>query len=236
MGFLFGSCSCHCECRCICTDLLFVIDTTSSMGGTLGSFVAAMQTVVKEFNSETCKWGVANYRDFEDGGSYSQGWKVDKNFTNDVASVGASISALSKGGGGDGLEQNLAALLNAAQQWESIGGRSLSEKCYGDTERKIKRAILWAGDVIGHTDGAKGLPYPSLNATINALKAAEIKVIAVGGGLGSQATAITNATEGKFLSGSSGSNIDSQTILDAICLALVGKPYTPKPPKPDIPI
>jgi hypothetical protein len=203
-----------------------MIDTTSSMQGTLTGFVNAMRTVVKEFNSKTCRWGVANYRDFEDRG-YAGGWQVNKNFTNDVESVRAAINALTVDGGGDGPEQNLAALLNAAQQWQSIGGRSLSENCTSTNERKIKRALVWAGDIIGHTDGAKGLPYPSLSQTIDALKAAEIKVIALGSGLGSQATEITNATKGKFLSGLSGSDADPQNILDAICLALVDKTYKP---------
>lgn len=213
---------CCCGCICSCTDLLFLIDTTGSMGGQLNAFRAAMNTVVDKFNSPTCRWGVANYKDFEDGGPYANGWRVNTNFTNNVGAAQNAINGLFHSGGGDELEQNLAALSNAANQWQSIGGRAPTDACGNNSSVTIKRAVVWAGDVGGWENGAKGLPYPSLAATIAALVAAQIKVIALGGGLGPQATAITAATGGIFLSNS---GTDSAQILDAICLALVGQPY-----------
>ena len=221
-GKLAANQNCCCGCVCSCTDLLFLIDTTGSMEGQLEAFSAAMVIVVEKFNSPTCRWGVASYKDFEDGGPYANGWLVSSNFTNNVGAAQAAINSLFPRGGGDLEEQNLAALSNAATQWQSIGGRATTDTC-GSGSNTIRRAIVWAGDVPGHTNGAKGFPYPTVNATILALKEAKIKVIALGNGLGGQAAAITAATNGVFLQ-NDGTN--SSQILDAICLALVGQTYT----------
>jgi hypothetical protein len=199
------------------------------MGGQLSAFRTAMQTVTETYNSPTCRWAVADYKDFEDGGPYANGWRVGGVFTNDVLSTQSAINALTAVGGGDGPEQNLAALSNAANQWQStLSGRGIAQNCEDEynTSLSIKRAIVWAGDVSGWENGAKGRPYPTLEGTINSLVSAEVKVVALGSGLGSQASAITSATGGVFLSSG---GTQSREILQAICEALSSVDANPLP-------
>jgi hypothetical protein len=186
-------------------DILILVDTTGSMSGFLSTLKTVMPdiltTVTATAPDATIRWAVAGYRDYEDGGDYaSYGYKLHLPFTSDSASILSAINALTAGGGGDTSEQNLAALLHIATGWDTLTGSSTAG-----------RGILWAGDVPGWEDGAKGQPYPTFQATLNELVDQNIAVFALnqkaaGAGLDApgpapsdgryQASTITTETDG----------------------------------------
>lgn len=194
---------CCCGCKCICTDLMMVFDTTGSMGSFIRNVKSVFFGVVESFNSSTCRWALTDYKDYEDGGPYEEGYNNRLRFTNDIASVQAQIANIVVGGGGDPAEQNLSALKSMADKWFTLGGRLEDTEC----NNGVKKAICWAGDIDGWEDGSKGNPYPTLQNTIDALVRENIKVFALGTGLDrnfgrhghKQATEITKATGGIYL-------------------------------------
>lgn len=221
----FGCC---CGCKCICTDLMMVFDTTGSMGGFIQNLKSVFFGVVESFNSSTCRWALTDYKDYEDRGPYEEGYSNKITFTNDIARVQSQIERLDARGGGDGPEQNLSALKWMADKWFTLGGRPDDTECYNEEEnikQKVKKAICWAGDVDGWEDGAKGNPYPTLQATIDALVRENIKVFALGTGLdgnrakhgNKQATEITKATGGVYIPTTS---FTEEEIVRLLCSAL----------------
>lgn len=162
-------------------DILLLTDTTGSMGSFISSVRSGFGDIVSGVEAENpaadFRWGVADYKDDEDGEPY---------FT-DFLNVGAQFGTASDAqtaidnylanGGDDWPEANLAALKAAADGWEDptvLGGRS-----------DAARVIIWAGDAHGWENGAKGYPYPTLQETINALVAADAVVIGLSDTLGS---------------------------------------------------
>ena len=180
-------------CRCCNSDILLVIDTTGSMAGVIRQFADLLVEVLEVMDSPTCRIGLVTYKDYEDGGAYASGWRVDQTFTFDFANVSSLVSSLGVAGGGDGPEQQLSTLKLCADEWvTTLGGRDDSN-----------RVIAWAGDITGHADGAKGFPYPAIESVITSLQDKEIQVVALNGrpsgsGIdgGGQATQITSATSG----------------------------------------
>lgn len=152
-------------------DILFLVDTTGSMGGFINTLHSVMPEILEVIRASvptaTLRWAVAGYRDVEDGGSYgSYGFLLHQAFTSNDETTVDTIGGLTAGGGGDEPEQNLMALKNLATNWvASLGGNTTSA-----------RAIIWAGDAVGWEDGAKGHTYPSLQATLDALDAANVTV------------------------------------------------------------
>lgn len=152
-------------------DVLFVTDTTGSMGSLIASVQTAFSSVASSLAtalpSVNFEYGVTDYKDFEDGGVYgTNGYRIGSTFTSNIATAQAAINAWSASGGGDGPEQNIAALRNTANDWTgALGGRNSAQKL-----------VVWSGDINGWENGAKGLPYPTLNATIAALQARGAKV------------------------------------------------------------
>jgi len=183
------------------------------------SYISAINVLFnrfsQRFNSPTCRWAVAEYKDHEDGGPFVHGWNLIQPFTNDYSRILTwAIPQLQAYGGGDQCEQNLSALKNAADQWFSqLGGRS---------DPNVHKVIIWGGDNPGHCDGHKDYPYPTLSTVIDKLTAIKgLRVYGLtredsfyaasldgkcGGVPGTtipdcpagQATAITEATKGKL--------------------------------------
>jgi len=204
-------------------DVLFLTDTTGSMGGYIATvkavFAPLATSVAAILPGVSFLWAAASYKDFEDGGDYAAGIKLDQTFTSSISTVQAAIDGWSASGGGDSEEQQLASLKIAAETWTgTFGGRAGSQKI-----------IIWGGDVAGWEDAAKGNPYPSLQAAISALLATGVKVFAINpqaGGSGidgvapsptsgrNQASAICNETGGLL------SNSVAQTDTDAVAAAV----------------
>lgn len=197
-----------------------MIDTTGSMGGIVTRLQNLFSDLETDFATTSCRWAVADFKDYEDEG-YEEGWHVFQSFTNDWSEVIEAVYQYEVGGGGDGPEQQFAALMNAATKWTSdLGGDELPGE---EEEEGRKRVIIWAGDVEGHTSGAKGYPYPSQPDLIDALVGQKIQVFGInsysqGGGIDrfSQATAISDATGGQVFH-----NVpDFISVRSAFCRAL----------------
>lgn len=216
-----GCCCCNCHNK----DVVLLTDSTGSMAGYINNVKAIFAAFKNDFGeSQTCKWCVAEYRDYEDGGQFAaQGIRVLQTFTSDFDAVIAAINTLSAGGGGDGPEQAFSALQYCAEHWTS----SLN----GGTDPDVQqRVIIWGGDIASWNDGAKNFPYPSRASVISVLQSGQIKVFGLNsGGAGSgidgqagldnvpgQASAICSATGGQLFNGVS----TFAQIRDAMCQAL----------------
>ena len=177
-------------------DVVFLADTTGSMGGTLANMqgnVATIMTQVLAAQSQA-HFGAASYKDFNcqltEGGPFETPFSLDRALTATTADVQTAINTWSAppGSGCDAPEAQLNALSQLATRTD-IGWRD------GAT-----RIIVWFGDAPGH-DPSNGA---TLDSTIANLNAAGIRVIAIpvtsteGTSLDQtgQATAIVNATKG----------------------------------------
>jgi hypothetical protein len=168
-------------------DILFLADTTGSMGATLANVkanaTAVMNTVIA--SQPTAQFAVAEYRDFGD----SFVVQTNQDITASIAAAQAAINTWDANEGGDTPEGQLFALNSLAG---SISWRP------GST-----RIIAWFGDASGH-DPSGGV---TLATAIASLLGENIRVIAIpvdsgsGDGLDAtgQATAIANATGGSVL-------------------------------------
>ncbi|WP_433272810.1 Calx-beta domain-containing protein [Actinosynnema sp. CS-041913] len=184
-------------------DLVFLADTTGSMGGAIADVrnnAGAVTSAVLDAQP-TAQFAVSEYRDAGDAFVF----RVNQNLTGDTAAVQNGINAWAAGGGGDIPEAAINALFE-------IGSGAIAFRPDGT------RIVAWFGDAPSH-DPSQG---HTLAAAIAALQAADIRVIAVnvgpaGGGLdaGGQATAIVNATGGVLLNNVP-SNQVAQAILDGI--------------------
>jgi hypothetical protein len=184
-------------------DLVFLADTTGSMGGAITDVrnnAGAVTSAV--LNAQpTAQFAVSEYRDAGDPFAF----RVNQNLTGDTTAVQNGINAWVAAGGGDIPEAAINALFE-------IGSGAIAFRPDGT------RIVAWFGDAPSH-DPSLG---HTLAAAIAALQAADIRVIAVnmgpaGGGLdaGGQATAIVNATGGVLLNNVPANQV-AQAILDGI--------------------
>lgn len=189
-------------------DLVFLADTTGSMGGAIANVKANATSIMNSVQSAQAdsQFAAASYKDFTDAVPYVLNHAVSPS----IPAVQTAINSWSASGGGDTPEAQINALYRLAT--DSIGFRS------GGT-----RIIVWFGDASGH-DPSGG---HSLASTISALVAANIRVIAVpvtgGDGLNAtgQATAIATATGGSVLPLASPATVSS-----AILSGLANLPVT----------
>jgi hypothetical protein len=195
-------------------DLVLLADTTGSMGTAIDNVKANAGEVTSTVLAAqpTAQFGVSSYKD--EGDSYL--FNVEQNITADTAAVQAGIDQWGASGGGDSAESAINALYELA-----TGAMSFRP---GGT-----RIVAWFGDVPSHNP-SNGR---TLQQAIDALVAANIRVIAVNVGNGSvfqpgldgdafetpenesgQATAITAATGGILLNAAD--DQVSQAILEGI--------------------
>ncbi|MCP4118337.1 MAG: PEP-CTERM sorting domain-containing protein [Desulfobacteraceae bacterium] len=185
-------------------DVLFMFDTTGSMGGLLEAAKTNAKTILSNAGSlGDVSFGVAHYEDFAVSPYGSIGdtpFELVNDLT-DAEGAQKGIKNLGLGDGYDGPESNLYALSEAA---ENVSWRE------GST-----RIIVWFGDAPGH-DGDLEPGYPSrigLDDTIAALNDKNIVVEAINvsslpswglnrglayGGHDGQASAIADGTGGTF--------------------------------------
>ncbi|WP_447002194.1 Calx-beta domain-containing protein [Saccharothrix isguenensis] len=184
-------------------DLVFLADTTGSMGGAIADVrnnAGAVTNAVLDAQP-TARFAVSEYRDAGDPFAF----RVNQNLTADATAVQNGINAWVASGGGDFPEAAINALFE-------IGSGAIAFRPDGT------RIVAWFGDAPSHD--------PSLGHTladaIAALQAADIRVIAVnmgpsGGGLdaGGQAGAIVDATGGVLLNNVPANQV-AQAIIDGI--------------------
>ncbi|WP_410622603.1 Calx-beta domain-containing protein [Amycolatopsis sp. cmx-8-4] len=180
-------------------DLVLLADTTGSMGAAIGNVRANANTITGDVLAAqpTAHFGVAEYKDFGDPFAF----RVNTGITGDTAAVQAGTNQWVASGGGDGPEADLNALYELATG-------AVTFRPDGT------RIVAWFGDAPSH-DPSGG---HNLAQTIDALKAANIRVVAVNVGaldLDGQASAITAATGGVLLNNVPSSAV-SQAILDGI--------------------
>lgn len=219
-------------------DVLFLTDTTGSMGSYINATKTAISGILAEISTSLpeldIQYAVADYRNYTDGGNYSAyGVNLRQPFTADTALVQAAINSMSASGGADTPESQLKGMVSIATNWLTptgdlgFGGRATAQKI-----------VCWAGDAPGHIagdePGSSGSPppgyYPTLAGTIDALNAQGILVFGLnvygsGSGINAlyggahQQDAITSATGGiSFYSvGTGGPDIN-----DAIVGAITG--------------
>ena len=219
-------------------DILMLTDTTGSMGGHIARVVEIMpaifNTITATLPDSPIHWAVAGYRDFEDGTPYSTaGYRLYQGFTESKTLIMNALSQQHAGGGGDYPEQNLTSLKNVTADWLANGGRA-----------DVPKAIIWAGDVPGWEAGAKGYPYPTLQATIDALKLPDVAVFALnlyGPGIGidspgpapsdgrQQASTLATATGGMVYNDISAAAADAvaNAIVESVITTAFGTPGTP---------
>jgi hypothetical protein len=178
-------------------DIVFLVDTTGSMGGVISNVQANAHTILSDVVSAQpdAQFAVAEYRDV---GVDATPFRVVQNMTADQTAVNNGLDALVASGGGDLPEDGINGLFQV-----STGAVSFRPSS--------SRIVLLIGDAPSH-DPSNG---HSLGDAISALQAADITVIALDlARLDStgQATAITNATGGQLFSGIQPSQVSS-TIL-----------------------
>lgn len=184
-------------------DVAFVSDTTGSMGSYLSTansvFTSVLNNVAASLPAVNFKYGVFDYKDFGDGGTYAtKGYRTGTAFTSSIATAQAAIGAQSASGGGDAPEENLKALSSIATNWVAEGGRA-----------SAKKLSIYVGDVQGHNNNTSAF-YPSLNATAAALNAAGVRQFGINPGAagtgidatqpgdpGRQASTLASATGGQ---------------------------------------
>ncbi|GAB3158582.1 Calx-beta domain-containing protein [Amycolatopsis stemonae] len=176
-------------------DLVLLADTTGSMGGAIANVRANANAITGDVLAAqpTAQFGVAEYKDFTD----SVPFKVNQGITGDTAAVQAGTNQWVASGGGDLPEADLNALYQLATG-------AVTFRPDGT------RIVAWFGDAPSH-DPSGG---HSLADTIAALKAANIRVVAVNVGnldAAGQATAIADATGGVLLN-----NVPSNQVSQAI--------------------
>ncbi|MEV6965004.1 Calx-beta domain-containing protein [Hamadaea sp. NPDC051192] len=177
-------------------DIVFLADTTGSMGAAIGDVRTNAAGVLSTISSAqpTAQFGVAEYKDFN---CDAVPFKVDQAITSDAAAVQAGINLWSAGGGCDFPEADLNALYE-------LSTGAVTFRPDGT------RIIVIFGDAPSQ-DPSNG---HSLAQTISALQAANVRVVAVNVGnldASGQFTDIVNATGGVLLN-----NVPSDQVSEAI--------------------
>ena len=160
-------------------DIVFLADTTGSMGGAIDNVKTNVGTIMSQVLSAqpNAQFAVASYKDKEfcTGDAYM--FELEQALTGVTANVQTAVNSWSALGGCDIPESQLNALYrlgigdDGADPAKAVGYRDGSS-----------RVIAWFGDAPGH-DPSNG---HSLQAAIDALKAKGIRVVAVNlGGLDS---------------------------------------------------
>lgn len=211
-------------CRCERTDVALLMDVTGSMGGAINAVQDAFVEIRKAFGSPDCRWAVCSYRDFEDTG-YEAGYVVHQQFTSDYDLVEIAVNNLRALGGGDGEEQNYAALKGITDNWVSNLG--------GTSDVSVKRAIVWCGDYPGWNGNAKELGYPTHAEVVETLRRERVYLMALNvfgpgsgiddlAGLDSvdhQATRLVNEVGGRILHDVNA--VELEVILEEVCAFLI---------------
>jgi PKD domain len=204
-------------------DIVFLSDTTGSMGGAIANVKTNATTIMNDVNGAQppgaiAQFGAAEYKDGTPNFCPSDpfAFRLDAALTTSLPTAQAGINTWSASGGCDTPESAINALYQLATG--AVAFRP------GST-----RVIVWFGDATSH-DPSLG---HTLTDAINALVAAHIIVIALpvndsspDGGLdgSGQATAIANATGGEILPSTNPGDVSN-----AILAALHNLPVTVTP-------
>ncbi len=171
-------------------DILFLADTTGSMGSAIANVQANATSIMNTVRAAQAdsEFGAAEYRDFNCTDPFA--YRLNQDITASIANAQAGINAWAAGDGCDTPEAQVNALFEAANATSWRTGSS--------------RIIVWFGDASGH-DPSGG---HTLAQAIAALNANDIRVIAINVATGSpfsdglnatgQAALVASMTDGSF--------------------------------------
>lgn len=210
-------------------DLVFVIDTTGSMGDDINAVKAEAITVVEAIQNERpfSRIGIVLYKDF--GDSYVATTQLPFNYDKDE--IVSAIQSITVGGGGDFPEAVYSGIIHATDELDDLGEWRL--------EGLVNKVIIAIGDAPAHdpeptsqpTDSGYrledviehaargGVEFDLVGSGLSALSAAtlvspiRIFPIVIGGDLSAVASfqAIANGTGGKLFTAST-----AEDVVDAI--------------------
>lgn len=212
-------------------DLVFVIDTTSSMSDDIAAVKAASTDIINSIDSKVTDYRIAlvDYRDFPVspyGGSGDYPAMTRLAFTADKTAAISAINALSLGWGADWQESVYSALRHAILD-PSVGGwRGGGSK-----------QIILMGDAPPHDpEPFTGYSLKDVVDAANSVDPAIVQTIAIGGdtSLEEAFSNIASATKGRLFTAATGDEV-VQAIMDAIGEAIEPGPSTDTvPPSIDI--
>jgi hypothetical protein len=106
LSFVLGGMAAPAEATLAPTDVMFVFDTSGSMGSALGEAKGEIQEVMSRLSGSiaSAQFGLAEVRDTgeEESGSYA--WQLDRSVTSNTSAVAEAIDSLTAFGGGDSPE------------------------------------------------------------------------------------------------------------------------------------
>jgi hypothetical protein len=193
-------------------DVIFLSDTTGSMGGVIAGVQARITSVANQILAvqPQAQFAVAQYKDQFNCSSDPFAYHLDQALTTNLGAVQSAVNTWAAGGGCDEPESDLFALDQIATS-PAIGFRADST-----------RIIVWFGDAPSHDEAHPNSPV-TLAQTIADLQAAKIEVLAVPfnhGGLGldgfGQARQVTTAMGGVLLPSQSADNAVASAILTGL--------------------
>lgn len=201
-------------------DVMFVIDTTGSMGSGISTVQSALsQTATNLAGLGTFNFGVGQYRDLANSSGDGFNYQIVTNVPTSAAATGTAIGGLSASGGGDDPEQGLYALQQAATTTNWDAG--------------AKKIVVIVGDAPSHSSGTvhpNGVAAggASVANTASILTANGVTVIALNassltGDTGLDSFGQFDATTGIFsqgVSGTFGSFTNATTLTDEITAAV----------------
>ncbi len=203
-------------------DVVFVVDTTGSMGDEIAEVRADLSSLVSQLAATTDSYRVAvvSYRDFPQrtGNSIDYPFRVDQTFTEDLASIQAAINSLSARGGADFPETVFSGIQAAI-------------------ELPWRPGVTKVALVIGDAPALSPEPISGLTASqivANSIAVDPVQVIGVNVGwlnYGGAVGQIASGTGGSVISGSSGLTSTILEILDQVAdqpFAWVGTAYSGK--------
>jgi hypothetical protein len=147
-------------------DILFLCDTTGSMGVAIDQINRVFPDVVRGLNDRLGNpdilWAAAEYKDFGDPFI----WRVNQSFTSNANDVASAIANWRAYGGGDWPEAQFIAMRDIADRWIT--------QLLGRSPDQARRVIVWIGDAPGWENGSI---YPTLETVQQRLTEEQIRLL-----------------------------------------------------------
>jgi hypothetical protein len=183
-------------------DIVFVIDTTGSMGSYISNVQSQAQDLIDELRTlfDDVRVAVVEYRDIRSDGFNARAVQA---FTSNLLAAKASINTLRASGGGDTPEAVFTAVYDTAK---GVGVGAWR------TDKSVSRQIILMGDAPGHDPEPWPNPRTIRNA-IDELKNNDISLQAVHVGSDDSAlfdfTAMAGESSGRIVSAGSSAEVAS---------------------------
>lgn len=193
-------------------DIVFVVDTTGSMGGEIAQVRSDLSALVNQLEVSTNSYrvGVVSYRDFAErtGNPADYPARVDLDFSSDLVAIQGAIDSLSANGGGD-FPETVFSGIAAAIDFEWRPGVTKIAIVIGDAPPFSPEPIsgLTTGDLIQRSLAVD--PVQVIGVNVGSLDS------------GGPLTEIANGTGGDIVSGTA----DLTGTISAVLDAAVNQPF-----------